>query len=123
MIYKKNAQNRVLSQLMFSKPVELKDFHCHCDSTLCHFTLISDSLPDKIALIKERSPSNLIMTSAYRCQSHNKKVGGVDKSFHTIGEAVDLYPEDSNVDDLYKLMSLYFDVVIKYATFVHGHNK
>lgn len=63
----------------------------------------------------------MIITSAFRCLFHNAKVGGVPNSYHTIGHAVDIFPVNGDVNGLYALMSLYFDVVIKYDTFVHGH--
>jgi zinc D-Ala-D-Ala carboxypeptidase len=36
-----------------------------------------------------------VVTSGYRCEEHNKKVGGSATSSHIKGEAVDLYAEDS----------------------------
>ena len=38
-----------------------------------------------------------IVTSAYRCVLHNKKVGGKESSSHLLGEAVDLSVENSRV--------------------------
>ena len=119
---KGNKRDKLLAQLQFSRPVYLDEFHCHCKSELCTRTLIKSDIPNKVAIIKKLSSTNVIITSAFRCQLHNNKVGGKDTSYHLIGHAVDIFPEDGDVDALFELMDLYFDVVIKYDTFVHGHD-
>ena len=119
-IYTKTAIG-IVCQIRFTQAVYLEEFHCKCSSRLCHYTLLNPRLAEKIALVRGASDSQLTITSAFRCQTWNEEVGGVEESFHTKGSAVDLYPDDGEVEALYNLMSLYFDVVIKYGTFVHGH--
>ena len=119
-IYDKGFRG-IACQLRFSQAVRYEELECKCKSDRCHYTLLHPRLAEKIAIIRKASGSHLIITSAFRCQSHNQIVGGERESFHTKGMAVDLYPEDGEVEDLYHLMSLYFDKVIKYDTFVHGN--
>ncbi len=37
----------------------------------------------------------IIINSGFRCETVNRKVGGVRKSQHLIGQAADVYPKDS----------------------------
>lgn len=44
---------------------------------------------------RERAGVPFRITSGYRCESKNKKVGGVDDSAHVRGLAADIYTADS----------------------------
>lgn len=62
------------------------------------------------------------VTSAFRTKEQNDACNGAKNSQHLTGDAIDLKPVDSSVDDfLLKLKgsSFKFDQVIKYRTFVH----
>lgn len=54
----------------------------------------------------------MIVTSGFRCQSHNAAVGGSDRSKHLLGCAVDVYWEDYNSSLKYRLVecALGYDV-------------
>ena len=61
----------------------------------------------------------IIVTSWYRGVEHNKLVGGVRKSHHLTGGAVDV--TCSNLDNLFKkcLTMPQFTQIIRYDTFIH----
>ena len=62
------------------------------------------------------------VTSAYRTEEQNKVCNGVDNSQHLTGDAIDLKPIDSSVDDFVLKISgspFKFDQLIQYRTFVH----
>lgn len=69
--------------------------------------------------------SPLIINSAYRTVSYNKKVGGSPKSQHLEGKALDIQPsKDISIEDFYRtLRSKYKELGIrglgKYPNFVH----
>lgn len=76
--------------------------------------------------IQDKFP-NAYITSGYRCDKLNEKVGGVKGSQHTKGQAVDLViviPEKTikeSIKELYMFIAinLPFDQLIIYPTFVH----
>lgn len=110
------------SSKSYSKYLAIKEFECKCQSDRCNFTFLSSDLAKLIYIVRKNHKGNLWITSGFRCQTHNEKVGGVKNSFHTLGLAVDFQPEKVNeesINELYALCSLFFPVVIKYERFVH----
>lgn len=62
------------------------------------------------------------VTSAYRTEEQNNACNGSKNSQHLTGDAIDLKPIDSTVDDFILKISgspFKFDQLIKYRTFVH----
>ena len=69
-----------------------------------------------------RQNIHFTVTSAYRTEEQNKACNGVDNSQHLTGDAVDLKPVDSSVDDFVLKIGgspFKFDQLIQYRTFVH----
>lgn len=65
-----------------------KDFDCHCLRPECNFTLHDDNLNAALdALWAFSGPFKI--DSGYRCEAHNKEVGGVNNSQHLLGKAAD----------------------------------
>jgi len=67
----------------------------------------------------------VIINSAYRTISYNKKVGGASKSYHTYGRALDVHFTSSykNCNTLDKMCAFFNTLgmkgIIRYGTFVH----
>jgi uncharacterized protein YcbK (DUF882 family) len=63
----------------------------------------------------------LIISSGYRTKAHNSKVGGVDSSEHTNGEAVDIRAPSSSkrFSIVQKALRLGFNRIGVGSTFVH----
>ena len=57
---------------------------------------VLDPLREKIGAIK--------ITSGYRTPAYNKQIGGATNSQHCKGEAVDLQPLHTNIDDVFALI-------------------
>lgn len=72
--------------------------------------------------IRSRFEKPILVNSGYRSPEHNKAVGGVPGSYHTMGLAADIRPV--NLDDLAELQQICIEMntlggVGLYDTFVH----
>jgi len=65
---------------------------CGCGQGLEH---MDRELLDKLEEARQRAGIPFVLTSAFRCEAHNRAVGGVDDSAHTKGMAVDIRCRDS----------------------------
>jgi len=66
-------------------------FDCKCGGKYCSTTKIDlRTLALLRKLFDHFSGRNITITSAYRCPTHNRNVGGVSNSRHAIGDAVDV---------------------------------
>ena len=66
------------------------EFDCH-GKTCCSITLIDEKLVEYLQNIRNHFNKPVNVSSAYRCASHNKNVGGATGSRHTKGQAADIY--------------------------------
>ena len=106
---------------------EEKEFACKCCGQLPLSTgsgqaprenvkaLVSEVLDP----VREKLGMPIVVNSGYRCERHNKDVGGVRNSQHLRGEAADV-----SCADLPRLKALIiengkFDQLITYPTFLH----
>ena len=62
------------------------EFACPC----CGKNDINDSLVMRLDLARGTAEVPFIITSGYRCKSHNRHVGGSEHSSHLTGHAVDI---------------------------------
>jgi hypothetical protein len=116
-------------KLQLSKHLSHYEFRCKCEYDDCTTTLVSQSTVDNYERVRADMNIKLRVTSGYRCQRHNKDVGGVDRSFHKLGVAIDLQPFDKSpkkrfnyeLDRLETVCRQYFSFVKRYKTFVHCH--
>lgn len=69
------------------------EFTCKCG---CGKNYISKSLMYKLETAREIAGIPFIVTSGYRCEKHNKNVGGVPNSTHTRGLASDIKYSNDN---------------------------
>ena len=68
----------------------LREFACRCQSGRCHMTLVHPRLIETLQTLRDLSARPLIVTSGFRCKTHNKIVGGRPRSYHTRGMAADI---------------------------------
>ena len=98
-----------------------KEFACKCCGQLPPLArenvkaLVSEVLDP----VREKLGMPIVVNSGYRCEKHNKDVGGVKNSQHLRGEAADV-----TCADLPRLKALIiengkFDQLITYPTFLH----
>lgn len=84
--------------------------------------------------VREAYGKPIYVNSGYRCEAHNRKVGGVPRSQHLVGQAADIRPSNTdgtnrrsatvsgaNLTDLAKTIVSQgkFDQLILYPTFLH----
>lgn len=73
-----------------------------------------------LELIRDSFQKPIIITSAYRTESYNHKIGGVLSSYHVKGMAVDFYIRDVDPKEVYeKLNSWWSGGLGQYRTFTH----
>lgn len=115
MLLKKGSNKRLSSNLVQN------EIDCKCNNVECHFTLVDPKLIFAFQNLRNVWGSAIKITSGFRCQSHNKSVGGVNFSLHTKGQAIDLVPLNGNLTEFEKLARLIFPFVKKYDDlgFVH----
>lgn len=76
----------------------VREFRCKCGGT--HDILISSELIDKLEQLHAAFHcSKIIVTSGYRCPTHDKAVGGTGSGQHTKGTAADIccYAQDGSI--------------------------
>lgn len=100
------------------------EFKCKCNEENCHFTLIAYRLIYAWDKVRSKWGKPLTVNSGFRCQLHNEDIGGENHSRHTIGHAIDIdthLMEEQEEKDFIELCLAYFDIVLKYDTFIHCH--
>lgn len=77
-----------------SEHFNVREFRCKCGKV--HDTHIDSELIDKLEkLFTSLNCSKIIINSGYRCESHDKNVGGNGRGQHTKGTAADIFCYDS----------------------------
>ncbi len=70
-----------------SKNFSRKEFACKCG---CGFDAVDVDLLSGLQALRDLAGRPITITSACRCEAHNKKVGGASKSYHVKAKAVDI---------------------------------
>ena len=81
------------ASIQYTQSFNSNDFDCKCKQ-LCDETLLDSRIPNLLQQLEDELGFQIIITSAYRCEQHNKNVGGSTTSTHLEGLAVDLWCED-----------------------------
>lgn len=82
------------------------EFACKCNrhnvvdgkNVLDH--VIDKRLVDVLDKIRERVGRPVYIESGYRCEDHNREVGGVPNSQHVLGTAADITVDNISIDEL-----------------------
>ena len=72
-----------------TKNFDSSEFDCKCKNETCNKTYIDLEHVAKLQELRDRWGS-IKITSAYRCEKHNKAVGGATNSQHKKGTATDI---------------------------------
>lgn len=67
------------------------EFQCPC----CGVENMSDRFIEKLTIARHNAGIPFVISSGYRCQKHNREVGGVEDSAHTNGFAADIHVHNS----------------------------
>lgn len=81
--YKKGSSEKL------SANFKVYEFACK-GSGCCSTVLIDEKLVEYLQQIRDHFGVAVVITSAYRCATHNKAVGGVTTSYHAKGQAADI---------------------------------
>lgn len=100
-----------------SKNFSLVEYECKCSA--CSFTLVSIAHIDRLEKLRQRINYPIKISSAYRCPTHNRTIGGAKESQHIFGTATDIVVPQLSTPALYALCVDIFDGVGLYDTFVH----
>lgn len=85
----KTYQESTKTQL--SKNFNSYEFRCGLGSPCsCSTILIDDKLVEYLQNIRDHFGKSVTITSAYRCPSYNKRIGGATGSYHSKGMAADI---------------------------------
>lgn len=85
-----------VNEIKVSKNFYLKNFECPC----CNKVMLHPTLLEKIEKLVA-SGVKIKITSGYRCEKHNKEVGGVPNSKHMKGMACDITSD--NLEKAYEI--------------------
>lgn len=90
--YQTQAESDRLNENI-TKEFKRREFLCHC----CHAEGINEKLVYHLQKAHDHLPENrvMIITSGYRCEKHNRAVGGKEDSAHLKGLAADIKCDDS----------------------------
>ena len=72
-----------------SKNFQYKEFDCHGQGC-CSTTIIDEKLVEYVQQIRDHFGKPVTITSPYRCEVHNRRVGGATRSYHMRGQAADI---------------------------------
>jgi hypothetical protein len=79
------------SKVQLSKNFNSYEFRCGLGSPCaCSTILIDDKLVEYLQKIRDHFGKSVSITSAYRCESYNKRIGGATGSYHSKGMAADI---------------------------------
>lgn len=74
----------------------LKEFECPC----CHAVKLSSEALQRLTRFRYIVGRPVTITSGYRCQSENTKIGGHPNSYHMQGMAIDIYVKGFYLEEL-----------------------
>lgn len=86
--------------MMVTKNFSAKELSCSC----CGKMGVKKESADRLQKLREKFGKSITITSAYRCEKHNKAIGGASKSFHMTGQAFDI--ACTNPRDRYDLVTI-----------------
>jgi zinc D-Ala-D-Ala carboxypeptidase len=91
MYFFKKTNATAIDHTKLSEHLELHEVECRCRDPKCFYTLIHPLVLLSFEKLREYCGDRpLHINSGFRCQSHNEKSKGVEKSKHCIGLAIDI---------------------------------
>ena len=81
------------NRIQISEHFSLHEFQCrHCGQVKLHPSLLA-----KLQTLRHQLGTPLVITSGYRCEAHNRTVGGATSSYHVQGMAADIAAGPTNL--------------------------
>ncbi|MDL2298901.1 D-Ala-D-Ala carboxypeptidase family metallohydrolase [Synergistaceae bacterium OttesenSCG-928-D05] len=107
-----------VNDIRLTENFKLREFECPC----CKTVKLHPLLLERLQQLRNIWQKPLVITSGYRCEKHNTEVGGVPRSKHLQGRAVDVKVPASRQEEFKQLAeSSGFSKIILYGErgFVH----
>jgi uncharacterized protein YcbK (DUF882 family) len=93
------------------------EFECNCGCEMPNEVFLQiQKLASQLQCIRDFIRFPIKITSAYRCPSHNKEIGGVSNSQHVLGKASDIQVSDSSPEAIYQVI----DTLAEYGHVLQG---
>ena len=98
---------------------DIKDFYCKCGRE--HEQIVDERLVLLLDIARGYAEIPFIVSSGYRCEEHNRDIGGVSDSAHLKGKAADIKVEGSRSRFLIlrSLIRVGFKRIGVYDTYIH----
>jgi uncharacterized protein YcbK (DUF882 family) len=108
--------------MQLSEHFKSDEFKCKCCGKLPAHGM-SKQLIELLEQIRAAFNKSITITSGYRCEKHNKEVGGAKKSQHMDGIAADIKVTDVSAHEVHAYLLKHFDDKIgglgKYKSWTH----
>ena len=89
--------------MQLSRNFRSEEFACKC----CGRCEMDQRLIDVLQLIRDILNKPIYINSGYRCDKHNKEVGGSANSQHVKGKAADIRIKDMSVKQMYEMVKCF----------------
>ncbi len=76
-----------MNDISISTNFNMREFQCRCG---CGQVKIDSELLERLQAMRTEAGRPIRINSAYRCQTHNRRVGSADTSQHRRGKAADI---------------------------------
>jgi uncharacterized protein YcbK (DUF882 family) len=112
--------------MQITKDFNVSEFECRCRN--CEIGNIDNikKLAKELQIIRDYFGKPIKINSGYRCETHNKAIGGVANSHHTLSKAADIAikgitPKEiaNTLEELISSGQLRIGAIGIYNTFVH----
>lgn len=106
------------SNMLVSKYAALSEVACKCGCSM----IPTKEMLDKFDEIREKFGKPIHISSGFRCEKQNKKIGGSAKSNHCSGLAIDVVRTDSLEDFIVKnleTLNIYIEDLKSTPTWIH----
>ena len=87
---------------MINEYFKYSEFDCKCGKCERPKGVPSDELIEILTTIRKHYNQPVIINSGYRCEAHNKKVGGSPNSQHFKGSAVDITVKNTPTESVWE---------------------
>ncbi|AOY74687.1 YcbK family protein [Clostridium formicaceticum] len=106
-----------MNNIQIAKNFNLKEFQCKDGN---HQVRIDSQLLLKLQQLREQLNAPIFITSGYRNQEYNTKVGGSPSSQHLLGRAADIQIKGYSPQEVAKVAeAIGFNGIGIYKTFLH----
>ncbi len=94
-----------MNDIQVSENFKLREFECRC----CQAVKLDSELLRRLQAIRTEAGRPVVISSGYRCPSHNRSVGGAAQSRHMVGDAADFRITGLPISQQRQLAEKYFD--------------